>query len=242
MTDFEGRVALVTGASRGIGQACAVALAERGAEVAVAYREFAEGAEQTLHRVTALGRRAMVVQADVARDAEAKSMVEQVAAGLGPVDILINNAGWARHQKMDDISEEDWDAVQAVNLKSVFLVTRAALPHMRRQRWGRIVNVSSGAATTGGLVGIHYTAAKAGLEGLTRAHARAVLTEGITVNVVAPSLIETGDSRPNEARRKLVPIGRQGRSEEVADAVVLCAATEYMTGQTIHLNGGMYFK
>ena len=193
----------------------------------------------------ALGRRALVVQADVSKDDQVQAMVktvESVQSGLGPIDILINNAGWSRMQELEEIDETAWDEVIAANLKSVFLVTRAVLPGMRERGWGRIVNVSSGAAQMGGSRGIHYTAAKGGVDALTRAYASWLVKEGVTVNAVAPALIETGDKRDNEARRKMVPIGRQGTPEEVADAVVLCAGTEFMTGQSVHMNGGMYYR
>ncbi len=242
MIDFSGRVALVTGASRGIGQATAIALARHGADLALNFRQDAQGAEATRQQVVALGRKALLVQADVARAKAVEAMVAQVRQELGAVDILVNNAGWARQQSLEEITEADWDDVLNVNLKSAFLVTRAVLAPMREKRWGRVINISSGAAHTGGLVGIHYTAAKAGMEGLTRAYAKRLVGEGITFNNVAPSLIETGNKRDNAARGKLVPLGRQGKSEEVAAAVVLCAGTEYMTGQTIPLNGGMYFR
>ncbi|MCH8076359.1 MAG: SDR family oxidoreductase [SAR324 cluster bacterium] len=241
MSGFSGKIALVTGASIGIGRATALKLADLGADVAVGYLQDAESAEETRAMVEAAGHAALVVQADVSRDAEVKAMVAQVEAELGPVDILINNAGWARRQEMDQISEDDWDAVVAVNMKSVFLVTRACLPHMQKQRWGRIVNVSSGAARMGGLMGIHYSAAKAGMEGLTRAYASRLVKEGITVNAVAPMLIHTGEKRDNEARQKMVPLGRQGTADEVADAIMLCARTEFMTGQTVHMSGGVYY-
>jgi len=240
--DFAGRVALVTGASIGIGRATALALARLGADVALGYQQDAAGAEETRAAVAALGRRALPLQADVADAAQVDAMVTRVQQELGPVDVLVNNAGWAHFQDMDAITLEDWNRVIAVNLTSVFLVTRAVLPHMRQQRWGRIVNVSSGAARTGGLMGLHYSTAKAGMEGLTRAYASKLVKEGITVNVVAPMLIHTGEKRDNEARRKIVPMGRQGRPEEVADAIVLCARTEFMTGQTVHMSGGCYFS
>lgn len=241
MTDFTNRIALVTGASIGIGRATALALANLGADVALGYLQDAAGAAGTKGEVEKLGRRAIAVQADVSRDAEARAMVETATAELGAVDILVNNAGWAYRQELDDITEEDWDAVMAVNLKSAFLVTRAVLPHMLEQGWGRIVNVSSGAARMGGLMGIHYSSAKAGLEGLTRAYASRLVAEGVTVNAVAPMLIHTGEKRDNAARKKLVPLGRQGTPEEVADAIVLCARTEFMTGQTVHMSGGVYY-
>ena len=190
----------------------------------------------------ALGRKALVVQADVSKAGEVSRMAGEVEQGLGAVDILINNAGWAYQQPMEEITESDWDEVLAVNLKSVFLVTGAVLPGMRERGWGRIVNVSSGAAQMGGLMGIHYTAAKGGVDALTRAYASRLIKEGVTVNAVAPALIETGTKRDNEARRKIVPMGRQGTPEEVADAVLLCAGTGFMTGQSVHMNGGMYYR
>jgi len=241
MIDFTGRTALVTGGSRGIGAATALALARHGADVVVNYRKGADGAAATARAIAALGRRAIIAQADVSRDEEVTAMVAKVAADLGPVDILVNNAGWARWQEMDDITEADWDAVMSVNLKSVFLMTRAALPHMRAQRWGRIVNVSSGAARTGGSASIHYSASKGGMDALTRAYAKRLAGEGVTVNAVAPSLIHTRMMAKLEERLKRVPIGRPGTAEECADAVVLCAGTEYMTGQIVYLNGGTYF-
>jgi 3-oxoacyl-[acyl-carrier protein] reductase len=240
--DFAGKVALVTGASIGIGRATAVALARNGADVALGYHQDAAGAEETRQAVEALGRRALVVQADVSDLAQVEAMVGGVQAGLGPVDVLVNNAGWAYLQEMDAITLEDWNRVLAVNLTSVFLVTRTVLPHLRAQRWGRIVNVSSGAARTGGLMGLHYATAKAGVEGLTRAYASRLVREGVTVNVVAPMLIHTGEKRDNAARQKIVPLGRQGTPQEVADAIVLCARTEFMTGQTVHMSGGCYFS
>jgi 3-oxoacyl-[acyl-carrier protein] reductase len=239
---FAGRVALVTGASIGIGRATALALAREGADVALGYHQDAAGAEQTRQQVTALGRRALSVQADVSQADQVEAMVAQVGEALGPVDVLINNAGGPSPQALDDITLSDWQRVIAVNLTSVFLVTRACLPHMRAQHWGRIVNVSSGAARSGGIMGLHYSTAKAGVEGLTRAYASRLVREGITVNVVAPMLIHTGEKRDNEARKKLVPLGRQGTPDEVADAIVLCARTEFMTGQTVHMNGGVFYS
>lgn len=241
MIDFAGRVALVTGGSRGIGRAAAVALARHGADVAVNYRQAADGAAATVREIEALARRAVPVQADVSQAAEIEAMVARVAEALGPVDILVNNAGQARRQDIDEITEADWDAMMAVNLKSVFLVTRAVLPHMRAQRWGRIVNVSSGAARTGGSVGIHYTASKGGMDALSRAYAARLVGDGITVNIVAPSLIDTDMIPDKESVARRIPVGRLGTAEECADAIVLCAGTGYMTGQTVLLNGGRHF-
>ena len=242
MIDLSGRIALVTGASRGIGAATALALAEHGADVAINYREDAAGAERTRTGGSALGRRAEVVQGDVAVPAQVEAMLAQVRAALGPVAILVNNAGQARHRELDAVTPEDWEHALTVNLKSAWLVTRAVLPDMRAARWGRIVNITSGAVQTGGTVGIHYTASKAALEGLTRAYASRLVKEGITVNAVAPALVRTEMLRDAEERAKRIPLGRLGTPEECAEAVVLCAGTEYMTGQTLHLNGGLYYR
>ncbi|MGD0623443.1 MAG: 3-oxoacyl-ACP reductase family protein [Thermodesulfobacteriota bacterium] len=242
MASLNGKIALVTGASRGIGRAIAIGLARRGADVAVNYRTRQQEALVTLQQVKSMGRRAILVQADVACSSDITQMIAFVEKDLGPVDILVNNAGIARHQNIEAIKESDWDEVLAVNLKSVFLVTQAVLPGMRRRQWGRIINISSGAAQTGGIVGIHYTASKAGIEGLTRAYASRLVKEGITVNAVAPALIETDMVPDTESRRKLIPLGRLGRGDEVAEAVIFLAGNEYMTGQTLHLNGGLYFR
>ena len=171
MGDLQGKIALVTGASRGIGRAIAVGLAGCGADVAVNYKTHEKEARVTQQQVTSQGRRAIVIQADVSRSSEVGNMIATVERDLGPVDILVNNAGIARFQSVEATTEADWDEVLTANLKSVFLVTQAVLPGMRRRRWGRIINISSGAAKTGGGVGLHYTASKAGIEGLTRAYA-----------------------------------------------------------------------
>ncbi len=242
MADLHGKIALVTGASRGIGRAIAVGLARCGADIAANYKIQGKEAQVTLQQVTSLGRRAIAVQADVSRSSEVATMITTVEKDLGPVDILVNNAGIARHQNIEDITESDWDEILAVDLKSVFLVTQLVLPGMRQRHWGRIINISSGAAQTGGIVGLHYTAAKAGIEGLTRAYASRLVKEGITVNAVAPSLIETDMLPDAESRRKLIPLGRLGRPDEVAEAVIFLAGNGYMTGQTIYLNGGLYFR
>lgn len=241
MIDFTGRVALVTGGSRGIGQAAAVALARHGADVAVNYLSGADGAGETVRMIEAVGRRAAAFQANVADENEVTRLVDATHQALGPVDILVNNAGQAKWQEMDDITPDDWDETMLVNLKSVFLVTRACLPHMRAQGWGRIVNVSSGAAKTGGSVGIHYSASKGGVDALSRAYAARVIQDGVTVNIVSPSLIAT-DMFPNhDAVAAKSSIGRAGTPEECADAIVHAAGNGYMTGQTILLNGGRYF-
>jgi len=242
MVDLHGKIALVTGASRGIGRAIAIALARCGADVAVNYRTQKKEAQITLQQITSQGRRAMEVQADVSRSPEVARMITSIEKDLGPVDILVNNAGIALHQNIEETREADWDEVLTVNLKSVFLVTQAVLPGMRRRRWGRIINISSGAAQTGGVVGLHYTASKAGIEGLTKAYASRLVKEGITVNVVAPVLIETDMMPDTESRRKMIPLGRLGQPDEVAETVIFLTGNGYMTGQTIHLTGGLYFR
>ena len=242
MADLKGRIALVTGASRGIGRGTAEALAEGGADVAVNYLVRDKEARTTVDKVLACGRRAIMVQADVSSSLEVSRMVETVQKELGEIDILVNNAGIAISKTPEDLSEADWDVTMAVNLKSAFLLIRAVLPGMRERRWGRIINISSGAAHTGGIIGPHYTASKAGIEGLSRDYASRVVKEGITVNSVAPSIIETDMIRKGQGFSKRIPMGRMGRVEEVAEAVVFLAGNAYITGQTILLNGGRYFN
>jgi len=239
--DMSARVALVTGGSRGIGAAIAVAIAEAGAAVAVNYRERASDAEAVVAGIKAIGGRAMAVAADVSQAAAVTAMVEQVAASLGPIDILVNNAGVAIVRGVDDLTEDDFDRTIAVNLKSAFLCTQAVLPTMRARRWGRIVNISSGAARGAGAIGVHYNASKAGVEGLTRGYAARLVKEGITVNAVAPSLIETDMMRGRTDLARNIPLGRMGQADEVAQAVAMVLGNGYMTGQTIVLNGGMAF-
>jgi 3-oxoacyl-[acyl-carrier protein] reductase len=243
MADLRGKIALVTGGGRGIGRAVAVALARAGADVAVNFKTREKEARATLEEIFSTGRKGAMVRADVSQASEAMRLVATAEKDLGPIDILVNNAGIARHQKLEETTEKDWDEVIQINLKSVFLVTQAALPGMRRRGWGRIINITSGATQTGGLVGIHYTASKSGVEGLTRAYALRLVKEGITVNAVAPVLIQTDMTDMNQDKEgltKIIPIGRLGRPEEVADAVLLLAGNGYITGQTIHLAGGLY--
>jgi 3-oxoacyl-[acyl-carrier protein] reductase len=169
-------------------------------------------------------------------------MVERVTSEFGTVDILVNNAGIAITRGVDDLSEADFDTTIAVNLKSVFLCTQAVLPLMRARKWGRIVNISSGAARGAGSIGPHYNASKAGMEGLTRGYAARLVKEGITVNAVAPSLIETDMMKGQDNLAGRIPLGRFGTAEEVASAVMLLIDNAYMTGQTVALSGGMAFN
>jgi 3-oxoacyl-[acyl-carrier protein] reductase len=239
--DLSNRVALVTGGSRGIGAAIALALAGAGCAVAVNYRERADDAEAIVAKIKATGGRAIAVAADVSQSAAVTAMVERVTTALGPIDILVNNAGVAIVRGVDDLTEAEFDLTIAVNLKSAFLCTQAVLPAMRARKWGRIVNITSGAARGAGAIGVHYNASKAGMEGLTRGYAARLVKEGITVNSVAPSLIETDMMRGRTDLARKIPLGRMGQPDEVAHAVVMVLGNDYMTGQTIVLNGGMTF-
>jgi 3-oxoacyl-[acyl-carrier protein] reductase len=237
------RVALVTGASRGIGRAIALALARAGADVAVNYRERKAEAEETVAAIKSLGRKSVAFQADVSKAKAVTDLVQHVEAVLGPIDILVNNAGVAMRRNLDELTEEDFDHTIATNLKSAFLCTQAAFPGMRARRWGRIINISSGAARGAGVVGAHYNASKAGMEGLTRGYAARLAKDGVTVNAVAPSLIETEMIAPHRSENiGRIPVGRLGTADEVAVVVVMIAGNAYMTGQTVQVNGGMHFN
>jgi 3-oxoacyl-[acyl-carrier protein] reductase len=241
MTDLQNRVALVTGASRGIGAGIANALAQAGADVAVNYLDRTDAASAVCSQITAIGKKAFPFQADVSMNADVKRMVAEVEQSLGGIDILVNNAAIAKPRQLEDISESEWDEILAVNLKSVFLVTQAVIGGMRGRKWGRIINLSSVAAQTGGAVGAHYAASKAGIIGLTHSCASAFVKEGITVNAIAPALIETDmvTSNPN-ANANLIPMGHFGKVDDVASVAVMLAMNEYITGQTISVNGGWY--
>ena len=239
---LRGHVALVTGGSRGIGAAIVKALGEAGCAVAVNYRERAAEAEQLAKAIVTAGGKAVAIAADVSKADAVAAMVERANRELGPVDILVNNAGIAIVRGVDDLSEADFDQTMLVNLKSAFLCTQAVLPGMRAKQWGRIVNISSGAARGAGAIGPHYNASKAGMEGLTRGYAARLVKEGITVNAVAPSLIETDMMKGQPQLVSRIPLGRFGRPEEVAKAVMMLIDNPYMTGQTIAMSGGMAFS
>jgi 3-oxoacyl-[acyl-carrier protein] reductase len=243
MDSLKGKTALVTGGSRGIGAAVALSLAGAGADLVVNFRARAAEAEAICAAIRKLGRRALAIQADVSQSDQVKKMVAQVERELGAVNILVNNAGMARQIKLEDIAEADWDEHIDVNLKSAFLVTQAVLPQMRAQRWGRIINISSIAAQTGGLVGPHYAASKAGMLGLTHSYAALLAKEGITANTICLALVETDMLRANpRATSSVIPIGRFGNVDEVASVVLMLAENAYMTGQTVNPNGGWYFS
>jgi 3-oxoacyl-[acyl-carrier protein] reductase len=241
--ELKDKVALVTGGDRGIGRAIALDLAVNGTHVAVNFRTRQKEAEEVRSQIQALGQRSLCIGADVSVAHEVSRMVEIVQKELGPIGILVNNAGIARPELVDEITEQSWDQVLAVNLKSQFLLIQAVLPAMRSQRWGRIINLSSTAAQIGGIVGPHYAASKAGILGLTHFYAVLLAKEGITVNAIAPALISTEMVADNpKAKPELIPIGRFGTIEEVANAAVMLARNGYITGQTINVNGGLYMS
>jgi 3-oxoacyl-[acyl-carrier protein] reductase len=239
---LRGHVALVSGGSRGIGAAIVRALGEAGCAVAVNYRERAAEAEALAKAIVGAGGKAVAIAADVSKADAVAAMVARASSELGPIDILVNNAGIAIVRGVDDLTEADFDQTMLVNLKSAFLCTQAVLPGMRAKKWGRIVNISSGAARGAGAIGPHYNASKAGMEGLTRGYAARLVKEGITVNAVAPSLIETDMMKGQPQLVSRIPLGRFGQPEEVAKAVMTLIDNAYMTGQTIAMSGGMAFN
>jgi 3-oxoacyl-[acyl-carrier protein] reductase len=239
---LRGRTALVTGGSRGIGAAISRALAEAGAAVVINYRARTGEANKLAEGLRKTGVHVTTVQADVSLAEAVSKMVDTAKSELGTIDILINNAGIAITRVIDDLSETDFDRTIATNLKSVFLCTQAVLPMMRTKKWGRIVNISSGAARGAGAIGPHYNASKAGVEGLTRGYAARLVKEGITVNAVAPSLIETEMMKGQENLVSRIPLGRFGKADEVARAVMMLVDNPYMTGQTVAMSGGMAFN
>jgi 3-oxoacyl-[acyl-carrier protein] reductase len=243
---MENRVALVTGGSRGIGKAIALALADAGAAVAVNYRERHEDAALVVDMIHRKGGRGIAVAADVSVADQVDRMIAEVGRQLGAVDILVNNAGIAPRCAVEDMTETDFDRTIAINLKSAFLCTQAVLPHMRAQRWGRIINMSSiaGRATVAGSdISIMYTTTKAALEGLTRSYAGRLATEGVTVNAIAPGLIETDLGRPliEAGGVAAIPIGRCGTGEDIAEIAMLLVNNDFIVGQTISANGGKLF-
>jgi 3-oxoacyl-[acyl-carrier protein] reductase len=241
--DLKGKIALVTGASRGIGQAIALALAKEGVDVAVNYRVRRNEAEFVRDQIEKLGRRAIAVGADVSSAADVARMAETVQRELGTASILVNNAAIIRPRPLEEITEQNWDEVVDVNLKSQFLVTQALLPGMRARKWGRIINLSSVAAQIGGWNGPHYAASKAGVFGLTHAYASLLVKEGITVNTIAPAMVVTEMVTGNPSLQpSIIPMGRFGLVEEVAEVAVMLAKNGYITGQTYNVNGGLHLS
>ena len=243
MENLTGKVALVTGGGRGIGRAVSLALARAGCDVAVNYRERRDDAESAVHEIQKLGRRGIAIQADVSQGADVTELVHTVESQLGPIEVLINNAGKILIQPIEQMTEQSWNDMISSNLTSCFLMTQAVLPGMRARRWGRIVNMSSVAAQAGSIVGVHYAASKAGMIGLTRSYARVLAKEGITVNAITPALVATEMVISNPvAKPDMIPIGRFGDIEEVADVTLMLARNAYITGQTINVNGGYYMS
>jgi 3-oxoacyl-[acyl-carrier protein] reductase len=238
---LRGRVALVTGGDRGIGKSIALALGAAGAVVAVNFRANEDEARAVVAAIGALGERAVAVRADVSDPTQVGVMIATVRRELGAVDVLVNNAGIARPLPLDAIHLATWDATFAVNVRAAFICSSAVVPEMRARRWGRLVYLSSSAARIGGIVGPHYAASKAAVEGLMHSYAALLAKDGVTANAVAPALIETEMIAGNpDAVQNRIPVGRFGTPEEVADLVVAVTRNPYITGQTIQVNGGIY--
>jgi len=246
MSETTSRVALVTGGSRGIGRAVAERLAAEGHRVAVNYVANAAAAAETVAAIEVAGGSAVAVQGDVGDEASVAAVVEKVSEELGPIEILVNNAGITRDDLLMRMKPDAWDAVIETNLKSVYLCSRAALRGMLRARWGRIVNISSVSGVYGNAGQANYAAAKAGVIGFTRSLAKEIGSRGITVNAVAPGFIETDmtadlGEAATEAAVQQITMGRLGRPGEVASAVGYLASEDaaYITGQTIVVDGGL---
>lgn len=247
--DLTGRVALVTGGSRGIGRAIALALAEQGAAVAVHYRSQVVQAQMAADHILEKSGRAIIVQADLAQPDAPDWLVRQVTDQLGQPDILINNAGEFTDSLVEEMTDDIWAQTLALNLTAAFACTRACLPMMKSRAWGRIISITSQAAFVGSSKHAHYAAAKAGLAGFSYSLAKEVGADGITVNMVAPGRIVTdmlADHIPTREAEwiKQTPLRRLGQPEEVAGAVVFLAsnAASYITGETIHVNGGVFMS
>jgi len=240
------RVAIVTGASRGIGKAIALALARHGASVVVNYNRSEEAGQDVAAQIQAEGGQAFAIQADVSVFSQAKNLIKSTIDAFERIDILINNAGITRDKLIMMMTEEDWDTVQAINIKGTFNCSKAAIRQMMRKRYGRIINITSVAGQMGNPGQTNYSASKAGQIGFTKALAREVASRNITVNAVAAGYIDTDiwSGVPEEARQsvlKLIPLGRKGTPEEVANAVVFLASDQaaYITGQVLGVDGGM---
>ena len=246
MKDLQGRIALVTGASQGIGRACALELARAGATVVLAARNEIRLAE-AVEEIQGAGGQAAAIPLDVASEEQIKAVAKSVIERFGKVEILVNNAGITRDGLMLRMKQVDWDDVLRTNLTGAFLLTQALLSPMLRNRWGRIVNISSVVGRTGQAGQVNYAASKAGLIGLTRSIAREVASRGITVNAVAPGYIETPmtavlDEKQRAGMIAQIPLGRPGTDLEIAQAVAFLAsdAASYITGHVLDVNGGMF--
>ena len=246
MSGVEGRIALVSGASQGIGRACALALAAEGATVALAARNEAKLVE-VVAEIEAAGGKAAAFVMDLAEEASIKAGAKAVLERFGKVEILVNNAGITRDGLVLRMKRADWDEVLGTNLTGAFLLTQAVLSMMLKNRWGRVINISSVVGRTGQAGQVNYAAAKAGLIGMTRAMAREVASRGITVNAVAPGYVETPmtaklDEKQRAAMLGAIPLGRAGTEDEIAGAVTYLASQNagYVTGHVLDVNGGMF--
>lgn len=244
---LKGKVALVTGASRGIGKAIALALAENGASVAVNYSSSEASAVEVAELIKKNGGTAEIFKARVNIEEEVEEMFTAVEKSLGPVDILVNNAGITKDNLLMRMKTEEWDSVIDVNLKGTFLCTRRVVRGMMKNRYGKIINISSVVGFTGNAGQFNYSATKAGVIGMTKTAALEFASRGIRVNAVAPGFIETDmtASLPDDVKAEYmqkIPLKSLGKPEDIANAVVYLASplSDYMTGQTLHLNGGMY--
>jgi len=242
--ELKNKVALITGSARGIGKAIAVRLAESGAVTVV--NDVSDAGEVTSREIQTGGHQSYFIKADITSSAEVNRMIDTVIEKSGRLDILVNNAGITRDQLTIRMSDEDWDAVLSVNLKGVFLCTRAALKYMIKQRWGRIINISSISGLVGNAGQVNYCAAKAGIIGITRTVAKEMASRRITVNAVAPGFIETDmterlPEKLKEEFAKRIPAGYFGTPRDVAEAVAFLASEEarYITGQVLCVDGGM---
>jgi 3-oxoacyl-[acyl-carrier protein] reductase len=245
MPGVQGRVALITGASQGIGRACALVLAEAGATVALAARNK-EKLEEVAAQISSAGGQASVFALDVTNEEQIKATVKEIVAKHARVDVLVNNAGVTKDQLFMRMKRADWDTVIQTNLTSAFLLSQAVISSMMKQRWGRIVNITSVVGQTGQAGQVNYAASKAGLIGMTMAVAREVASRNITCNAVAPGFIETAMTAilSDELKAKMneqIPLGRQGTDVEIANAVKFLASEEasYITGHVLNVNGGM---
>lgn len=243
------KIALVTGASRGIGATTAIKLAQQGCHVAVNYLTQAEAARAVVRQIESLGRKAIALQADVSEYAQVQSMIATAVRELGGLHILVNNAGYSSHGGIEQLSLEEWTRMLAVTLNGAFYCAKFAVPYMRQASWGRIVNLSSLRALTGSAHGPHYATAKAGLIGLTKSLALELAPYNITVNAIAPGYTDTEMNRKSLAQkgeqiRASIPLRRIARPEEIASVIAFLCSDEasYITGETITVTGGLYMR